>query len=74
MLPVWMKYSISVSLRIMERKFRQAVMCVLCVATRFFIRIIDRDANECYYIMLVKANQKRGRYAKYSGKNDQRSV
>ena len=23
----------------------------------FFIRIIDRDENECYYIVLVKANR-----------------
>ena len=27
------------------------------VATRFFVWIIDRDANECYYMMLVNANQ-----------------
>ena len=27
------------------------------VATRFFGWIIDRDANECYYTMLVNANQ-----------------
>ena len=27
------------------------------VATRFFVWIIDRDTNECYYIMLANANQ-----------------
>jgi hypothetical protein len=28
-------------------------------AARFFVRIIDRDANECYYMVLDKANRER---------------
>lgn len=38
--------------------------CVLCVVTRFFIEahrssriLIDKQANECYYLMLANANR-----------------
>ncbi len=44
------------------------------VATHFFVQIIDRERNKCYYMMLVNANQEGRRYAKYSGKNDQWNV
>ncbi len=30
--------------------------CVFGVSTRFFVKIIDIDADECYHIVLAKAN------------------
>lgn len=43
----------------------------IAVAIRFFyVKIIDRKANECYYILLVMTNRIRWQYVKYSVENE----